>query len=143
MYTYLAATGREVKAGALAVTGEIHGEMSPIDRTSAEELAGVWTPSGSVRFELDGRVYSQTFFAAWLADGTFDFWDDDAPIMSYSETTGDYREATAEEVAAIEDAVGGPAALYRSLSKARCAAIEAAKSDALDFLKECVGSGEA
>lgn len=143
MYTYLNASGQEVKVGVLTVTAEIRGEVAPIDRTSAEEIAGVWTADGCALFALGGREYSQSFYAAWLADGTFDVWDADAPLMSYNETDGDYREATAEEIALLETAAGGPAALFWALSKARCRAVEAAKSDALEYLKECAKSGEA
>lgn len=119
------------------------GEMEPIDRVSEEETPGVWTAGGSVFFELNGREYSQDFCAAWFEDGTTDYWDDDAPLMVYSKSDGGPIEATGAECAAIERAVGGPAALYQAFLDAQHAAAEAAKADALAFLRECIKEGEA
>lgn len=143
MYSYLNITGRAIKVGALRLTGEFSGEMEPIDRVFEEDTPGVWTASGSVFFELNGREYSQDFCAAWFEDGTTDYWDDDAPLMVYSESDGGPIEATGAECAAIERAVGGPAALYQAFLDARHAAAEAAKAKALAFLKECIKEGEA
>lgn len=94
-------------------------------------------------FKFNGREYSQDFCAAWFEDGTTDYWDDDAPLMVYSESDGGPIEATGAECAAIERAVGGPAALYQAFLDARHAATEAAKADALAFLRECIKEGEA
>lgn len=143
MHSYLNITGREIKAGALTLTGTFSDEMEPVDRVSEEEMPGVWTAGGSVFFEFNGREYSQAFSAAWFKDGTFDYWDDDAPLMVYSEKDGESIEATGAECAAIERAAGGPAALYWALLDAQRAAAEAAKADALAFLKECIKEGEA
>ena len=94
-------------------------------------------------FEFNGREYSQDFCAAWFEDGTIDYWDDDAPLMVYSESDGGSIEATGAECAAIERAVGGLAALYQAFLDAQHAAAEAAKADSLAFLKECIKEGEA
>lgn len=143
MHSYLNITGREIKAGALMLTGAFSGEMEPIDRVFEEDTPGVWTAGGSVFFELNGREYSQTFCAAWFEDGTIDYWDDDAPLMVYSESDGGPIEATGAECAAIERAVGGLASLYQAFLDVQRAAAEAAKADALAFLKECIKEGEA
>ena len=126
MHSYLNIAGREIKAGALMLTGAFSGEMEPIDRVFEEDTPGVWTAGGSVFFEFNGREYSQDFCAAWFEDGTIDYWNDDAPLMVYSES-----------------AVGGLAALYQAFLDAQHAAAEAAKADALAFLKECIKEGEA
>lgn len=52
-------------------------------------------------------------------------------------------EATGAECAAIERAANGPAALHRAILSAQHAAAEAAKADALAFLKECIEEEEA
>lgn len=143
MHSYLNITGREIKAGALMLTGAFSGEMEPLARVFEEASPAVWTAGGSVFFELNGREYSQDFCAAWLEDGTIDCWDDDAPLMVYSESDGGPIEATGAECAAIERAVGGPAALYQAFLDVQRAAAEAAKADALAFLKECIKEGEA
>ena len=143
MYQYLTHDGPAVTAGALMLTGTFSGEMEPIDRVFEEDTPGVWTAGGSVFFEFNGREYSQDFCAAWFEDGTTDYWDDDAPLMVYSESDGGPIEATGAECAAIERAVGGLAALYQAFLDAQHAAAEAAKADALAFLKECIKEGEA
>lgn len=143
MHSYLNVTGRGIKVGALTLTGAFSDEMEPVDRVSEEEMPGVWTAGGSVFFEFNGREYSQDFCAAWFDDGTLDYWDDDAPLMVYSEQDGGLIEATGAECAAIERAANGPAALYQALLDAQRAAAEAAKADALAFLKECIKEGEA
>jgi hypothetical protein len=143
MYAYLAVTGHEVKAGALTVRAGISGVLEPMDFRLDEGPDSVWTPGGCVFFALKGREYSQRFDAAWYADGTFDCEDADAPLMSYSEADGDYREASAEERALLEDAAGGPTALYWALSKARRSAVEAAAPDALKILKKYIDGEEA
>lgn len=143
MHSYLNITGRAIKVGALRLTGEFSGEMEPIDRVFEEDTPGVWTASGSVFFKFNGREYSQDFCAAWFEDGTIDYWDVDAPLMVYSESDGGPIEATGTECAAIERAVGGPAALYQAFLDARHAAAEAAKANALAFLRECIKEGEA
>lgn len=143
MYQQLDVTGRAVKVGALTITGTFAGEMEPLDRCAGEEIPGVWTASGSVFFEYRGREYSQDFSAAWFDDGTLDYWDDDAPIMVYSETDGGLIEATGAECAAIERAADGPAALHLAILSAQRAATEAANSKAQRFLDQCVSEGEA
>ena len=143
MYAQLNATGRAVKVGALTITGAFAGEMEPLDRCAGEEVPGVWTASGSVFFEYRGREYSQDFSAAWFDDGTFDYWDDNAPIMVYSESDGGLIEATGAECAAIERAANGPAALHMAVLSAQRAATEAAKKAAQSFLDQCVSEGEA
>ena len=143
MYAQLNTTGRAIKVGALTITGTFAGEMEPLDRVSEEETPGVWCADGSVFFEFNGREYSQDFSAAWFDDGTLDYWDDDAPLMVYSGKDGGMIEATGAECAAIERAANGPAALYWALLDAQRAAAEAAKADALAFLKKCTKEGEA
>lgn len=143
MYQQLDATGRAVKVGALTITGTFAGEMEPLDRCSGEELPGVWCASGSVFFEYRGREYSQDFYAAWFDDGTIDYWDDNAPLMVYSEKDGGMIEATGAECAAIERAANGPAALHMAILSAQRAATAAAKGEALAFLKKCTKEGEA
>lgn len=142
MYQQLDVTGRAVKVGALTITGTFAGEMEPLDRCAGEEIPGVWTASGSVFFEYRGREYSQDFSAAWFDDGTIDYWDDNAPIMVYSETDGGLIEATGAECAAIERAANGPAALHLAILSAQRAATEAANSKAQRFLDQCVSEGE-
>ena len=117
--------------------------MEPLARVFEEASPAVWTAGCSVFFEFNGREYSQDFCAAWLEDGTIDCWDDDAPLMVYSESDGGPIEATGAECAAVERAVGGPAALYQAFLDARHAAAEAAKANALAFLRECIKEGEA
>lgn len=143
MHSYLNVTGRRIKVGALTLTGTFSGEMEPVDRVSEEEMPGVWTADGSVFFEFNGREYSQDFSAAWFDDGTFDYWNDDAPLMVYSEQDGGMIEATGAECAAIERAANGPAALYQALLDTQHAATEGAKADVLAFLRECIKEGEA
>ena len=143
MYAQLNTTGRAVTVGALTLTGAFAGEMEPVDRVSEEETPGVWTADGSVFFEYRGREYSQDFCAAWFDDGTFDYWDDGAPLMVYSEQDGGLIEATGAECAAIERAANGPAALHMAILSAQRAATAAAKGEALRFLAECTKEGEA
>lgn len=143
MYQQLDVTGRAVKVGALTITGTFAGEMEPLDRCAGEEIPGVRCASGSVFFEYRGREYSQDFSAAWFDDGTIDYWDDNAPIMAYSETDGGLIEATGAECAAIERAANDPAALHLAILSAQRAATEAANSKAQRFLDKCVSEGEA
>lgn len=143
MYQQLDVTGRAVKVGALTITGTFAGEMEPTDRVSEEETPGVWCADGSVFFEFNGREYSQDFSAAWFSDGALDYWDDGASLKAYSESDGGMIEATGAECAAIERAANGPAALYQALLDTQRAAAEAAKADALAFLKERIKEGEA
>nr|DAH22636.1 MAG TPA: hypothetical protein [Caudoviricetes sp.] len=143
MYAQLNVTGRAIKVGALTITGTFAGEMEPTDRVSEEETPGVWCADGSVFFEYRGREYSQDFSAAWFDDGTLDYWDDDASLKVYSESDGGMIEATGAECAAIERAANGPAALHMAILSAQRAAAEAAKADALAFLKQCTKEGEA
>lgn len=142
MNSYLNINGREIKAGALTLAGAFSGEMEPIDRVSSSDTHGVWTAGGSVFFELNGREYSQNFCAAWFEDGTIDYWDNDAPLMVYSKSDGGLIEATGAEYATIERAVGGMAALYQAFLDTQRATSEAAKADALAFLRECIKEGE-
>ena len=143
MYQQLDVTGRAIKVGALTITGAFAGEMEPLDRCAGEEIPGVWTASGSVFFEYRGREYSQDFSAAWFDDGTINYWDDNAPLMVYSEKDGGMIEATGAECAAIERAANGPAALHMAILSAQRAATAAAKGEALKFLAECTKEGEA
>jgi hypothetical protein len=143
MYAQLNVTGRAVTVGALTITGTFAGEMEPTDRVSEEETPGVWCADGSVFFEYRGREYSQDFSAAWFDDGTSDYWDDNAPLMIYSEKDGGMIEATGAECAAIERAANGPAALHMAILSAQRAATEAANSKAQRFLDQCVSEGEA
>ncbi len=143
MYAQLNVTGRAIKVGALTITGAFAGEIEPLDRCAGEEIPGVWTADGSVFFEFNGRGYSQDFSAAWFDDGTFDYWDDDAPLMIYSEKDGGMIEATGAECAAIERAANGPAALHMAILSAQRAATAAAKGEALKFLAERSKEGEA
>lgn len=54
MHSYLNITGREIKAGALMLTGAFSGEMEPIDRVFEEDTPGVWTAGGSVFLNSTG-----------------------------------------------------------------------------------------
>lgn len=143
MNSYLNAAGREIKAGALTLTGNLNTEMEPVDRVSTEEMPGVWTAGGEVFFSYNGRDYYQGFSAAWFFDGSVDYWDDETGLTLCDYAAGEDRAVTVAEMAEIDKAAGGAAALYRGILRAQRAAVNAAKADALAFLKECIKEGEA
>ena len=147
MYRQLNIEGKPITAGALTLTGIFEGEMEPIDRVSAEGIPGVWTNSGAVIFEYNGREYSQAFSAYWFYEETFDFSDDDNEVMCWNAEAdngrGAFYPATAEEMAAVEKAAGGAWNLYQAQLDAMHAATAAARADALEFLDQCLSEGEA
>lgn len=140
MNSYLNTGGRAVKVGALTLTAGFCGEMEPVDRCSAEEIPGVWTPSGEVYFSFNGRDYHQDFCAAWFYDGAEDYWDDENGLMCSDDENAPVTAAEADEIA---KAAGGAGALYSGILKAERLAVKAAKADALRFLDQCLSEGEA
>lgn len=147
MYQYFSHEGPAVTAGALTFRTEWSGELEPLDRTDDREAPGVYGNDGSCFFEFNGIEYSIPFGAAfWLEhDGrmVFENFNDGEPMWAFDLDKGENREATADEVAAVEKAAGGVSAFWIAAGGAQAACVRTMSDKVRPFIEKCVEEGEA
>lgn len=119
---------------------DLSGEIELLDYCEGD-TRGVACYSGLVFFDFEGVEYFIEFNAAWYEDGSSDYWDANGEIKRAADNDdGEY--STDEEVTAIENAFGGAANVYQALLDAMAKATEAAKPQAMRYLRECIENGD-
>lgn len=118
---------------------DLSGEIEPLDYCEGD-TRGVVCYNGTVSFKINGVEYYIYFSAAWFEDDTVDYWEEED--IGIHKASDDDEYLTAEELTVIENAFGGGANVYQALLDAMANATEAAKSRAMQYLKDCIDNGD-
>lgn len=140
MHAYISKMGGIESVNGINMQAEISDEIEPADTCSGEVIPFVWTPSGCVSFEFEGRSYYADFAAYWGEDNGRKWCEidtDSTEGLMEECAGGGYQPIALERLQALEKAAGGQWHFWDCINRAMASAARAAMESACEFLREC------